>query len=97
MLLAEHGATFQGVIVGPRQRLILFSDPDFASTLALPESEFSTEAVVRRLAENRRAFRTPVAADILPFRFFIRHGIFQYGVSVGPARVLEYGDRDAIA
>jgi hypothetical protein len=55
-LLERHGARFQGKISGPKQTLILFSCPVSGSTLALPESTFSSDAIVRRLAESRRDF-----------------------------------------
>ncbi|HKV47206.1 MAG TPA: hypothetical protein VJN69_03890 [Candidatus Acidoferrales bacterium] len=55
-ILAPHGARFHGFIVGPKQSLILFADLSTGTTLALPELEFSSEAVVRRLAESRREF-----------------------------------------
>jgi hypothetical protein len=55
-ILAEHGAEFRGVQEGPRGNLILFADPRLGSTWAVAESEFTDEAVSRRLEEGRRAF-----------------------------------------
>ncbi|HKQ86546.1 MAG TPA: hypothetical protein VJS43_07210 [Candidatus Acidoferrales bacterium] len=55
-ILALYGARFSGLIAGPKQSLILFADLSTGTTLALPESEFSSEAIGRRLAESRRAF-----------------------------------------
>jgi hypothetical protein len=44
-ILAEHGAEFRGIQQGPRETLILFADPEFRTTLAVPESEFSSQTV----------------------------------------------------
>jgi hypothetical protein len=55
-VLSAQGAEFRGVQLGPRGTLILFGDSYSRSTLALPASEFSPEAVSRRLQENRSAF-----------------------------------------
>ena len=55
-IISAQGAEFRGIQLGPRGTLILFADPALKSTLALPESEFSPEAVSRRLQENRRSF-----------------------------------------
>jgi hypothetical protein len=46
-VLAEHGAEFCGIQEGPRESLILFADPELRTTLAVPESEFSSEEVSR--------------------------------------------------
>ena len=55
-IISAQGAEFRGIQLGPRGALILFADPAFKTTLALPESEFSPEAVSHRLRENRHAF-----------------------------------------
>jgi hypothetical protein len=55
-ILAEHGAEFRGIQQGPRESLVLFADPELRTTLAVPESEFSSQAVSRRLQESRRAY-----------------------------------------
>jgi len=55
-ILAEHGAEFRGIQQGPQENLVLFADPEFRTTLAVPESEFSSQAVSRRLQESRSAF-----------------------------------------
>jgi hypothetical protein len=56
-ILAEHGAEFRGIQQGPREALVLFADPEFRTTLlTVPESEFSSQAVSRRLQESRRAY-----------------------------------------
>jgi hypothetical protein len=55
-ILAEHGAEFRGIQQGPRESLILFADPELRTTLAVPESEFSSQTVSRRLQESRRAY-----------------------------------------
>lgn len=55
-LLAPLGASFRGVIEGPRHNLILFRDLRSGSTLALPESDFSSDSISKRLAESRLAF-----------------------------------------
>ena len=52
-LVASCGALFQGIQHGPRQSLILFADPESRTTLAVPESEFSCEAISRKLSESR--------------------------------------------
>jgi hypothetical protein len=51
-LLAEHGAEFRGIQQGPRETLILFADPEFRTTLTVPESEFSFQTVSERLHES---------------------------------------------
>ena len=55
-ILAEHGAEFRGIQQGPRESLVLFADPEFRTTLAVPESEFSSQTVAQRLLESRRAY-----------------------------------------
>ncbi len=55
-ILAEHGAEFRGIQQGPQENLVLFADPEFRTTLAVPESEFSSQTVSRRLQESRRAY-----------------------------------------
>jgi hypothetical protein len=55
-ILAEQGAEFRGVQPGPRETLILFADPAFRTTLAIRESEFSSDTVSQRLKESRKAF-----------------------------------------
>jgi hypothetical protein len=56
-ILAEHGAEFRGIQQGQRESLVLFADPEFRTTLlTVPESEFSSQAVSRRLQESRRAY-----------------------------------------
>jgi hypothetical protein len=55
-ILAEHGAEFRGIQQGPRESLILFADPELPTTLAVPESKFSPQAISKRLQENRSAF-----------------------------------------
>ena len=55
-LLAEHGAEFRGIQQGPRGSLVLFADPELRTTLAVPESEFSSQTVSQRLHESRSAF-----------------------------------------
>jgi hypothetical protein len=55
-ILAEHGAEFRGIQQGPRESLVLFADPELRTTLAVPESEFSSQTVSRRLQESRSAF-----------------------------------------
>jgi hypothetical protein len=55
-IIAAQGAEFRGVQPGPPETLILFADPRLGRTLAVAESEFSSEAVSNRLEESRRAF-----------------------------------------
>ena len=55
-ILAEYGAEFRGIQQGPRESLILFADPELRTTLAVPESEFSSQTVSQRLQESRSAF-----------------------------------------
>jgi hypothetical protein len=55
-VLAEHGAEFRGVQPGLEEMLILFADPEFRTTLAISESEFSSQTVSQRLEESRRAY-----------------------------------------
>jgi hypothetical protein len=54
--ITAQGGEFRGIQFGPRSTLILFADPRLGSTLAVAESEFSPEAVSRRLQDCRRAF-----------------------------------------
>jgi hypothetical protein len=51
------GAAFLGVQRGPGGFLILFSDPQFNTTLAVREIDFSPETVSRRLAQSRTEFQ----------------------------------------
>lgn len=60
-LLAAHSAAFQGIIRGPKENLVMFLDLQSGSTLALPESEFCSLQIAKRLAESRRAFGLPPA------------------------------------
>jgi hypothetical protein len=55
-ILAEHGAEFCGIQQGPREILTLFAAPELRTTLAVPESEFSSQSVSQRLQESRRAY-----------------------------------------
>jgi hypothetical protein len=56
-VVQAEGADFLGVEFGPHGAVILFADPQSRrSTLALPESEFSPQAVSRCLQESRRAY-----------------------------------------
>jgi hypothetical protein len=55
-IIAAQGAEFRGVQPGPPETLILFADPRLGRTLAVAESEFSSEVVSNRLEESRRAF-----------------------------------------
>ncbi len=54
-VLAEQGAEFRGIQQGPCGTLILFADPEFRTTLAVPESEFSPQTISKRLQESRSA------------------------------------------
>jgi len=56
-ILDEHGAEFRGIQCGPSEKLILFADPVFRTTLAVRESEFSAQTVSQRLKESRSAFQ----------------------------------------
>jgi hypothetical protein len=55
-VLAEHGAEFCGIQEGPRETLVLFSDPAYRTTLAVPESEFSASVVRSKLEQNRAKY-----------------------------------------
>jgi hypothetical protein len=55
-ILAEHGAEFRGLQSGPGGTLILFADLKFRTTLAITESEFSSQTISQRLEETRRAY-----------------------------------------
>jgi len=55
-ILAEHGAEFRGIQSGPDETLILFADPNLRTTLAVTESEFSSQTISQRLEETRRAY-----------------------------------------
>lgn len=55
-VIRAEGAEFCGVQFGLGGALVVFSDPESRTTLAVPESEFSSQTVSRRLEENRRAF-----------------------------------------
>lgn len=51
--ITEEGAEFRGMQEGPCGRLVLFDDPLSRTTLALAESDFSVEALRRRLLKSR--------------------------------------------
>lgn len=51
------GASFLGVQNGPRGCLILFTDPQFNTTLAVRGIDFSPETVRCRLAQSRNEFQ----------------------------------------
>jgi hypothetical protein len=55
-VIRAQGAEFCGVQRGPRGTVVLFADPESRATLAVPEPEFSSQTVSRRLQESRRAF-----------------------------------------
>ena len=51
------GAEYVGIQFGPHGSLILFTDPESRTTLAVAELEFSPQAVSHRLQESRQAFQ----------------------------------------
>ena len=53
------GAEYLGIQLGPHGSLILFTDPESRTTLAVAELEFSPQAVSNRLQESRQAFELP--------------------------------------
>ena len=50
------GGEFLGIQRGPRGALVLFTDPESRTTLAVHELKFCSQAVSQRLQESRRAF-----------------------------------------
>lgn len=58
-VILAQGAEFLGIQKTLRGNLILFTDPQYRSTLAIAEREFSPEAVSLRLSDSRRRFQTP--------------------------------------
>jgi hypothetical protein len=58
-VIVTEGAEFIGIQRLPQGNLILFTDPQYRSTLAVAEREFSPEAVSLRLRDNKRKFTNP--------------------------------------
>jgi hypothetical protein len=58
-VVVAQGAEFLGMLRTLRGNLILFIDPQYGSTLAVVEREFSPEAVALRLSANKRNFTNP--------------------------------------
>ena len=50
------GGEFLGIQRAPRGALVLFTDPESRTTLAVHELEFCPQAISQRLQESRRAF-----------------------------------------
>jgi hypothetical protein len=55
-VIRREGGEFLGIQRGPRGALVLFTDPESRTTLAVRELEFCPEAVSQRLQESRQAF-----------------------------------------
>lgn len=55
-IVESVGAEFVGIQYGPEGSLVLFADPQFRSTLAVPEESFSVERIARRIQESRAQF-----------------------------------------
>jgi hypothetical protein len=55
-VIRMQGAEFCGIHESPRGALILFADPESRTTLEVPESEFSAQAIAQQLEKSRRAF-----------------------------------------
>ena len=58
-VIRDAGGEFLGIQRGPRGALVLFTDPESRTTLAIHEFEFCPEAVSQRLHESRLAFELP--------------------------------------
>jgi hypothetical protein len=56
-VVGAQGAEFLGIQRTPQGDFI--TDPQYRSTLAVAEREFSPEAVSLRLSDNRRSFTNP--------------------------------------
>jgi len=56
VIVESVGAEFVGIQYGPNGSLVLFADPQFRSTLAVPEESFSVERIARRIQESRAQF-----------------------------------------
>jgi hypothetical protein len=57
-VIRVEGGEFLGIQRGPRGALVLFTDPESQTTLAVRELEFCRHAVSQRLQESRLAFET---------------------------------------
>jgi len=55
-VIRREGGEFLGIQRGPRGALVLFTDPESRTTLAIRELEFCSQAVSQRLQESRQAF-----------------------------------------
>ena len=53
------GGEFLGIQSGPRGALILFTDPESRTTLAVHELKFCPQAVSQRLQDSRQTFEVP--------------------------------------
>jgi hypothetical protein len=58
-VVIAQGAEFLGIQRTLQGDWILFTAPQYRSTLAFAKSEFSPEAVSLRLSDNRRGFSNP--------------------------------------
>ena len=55
-IIESAGGKFLGLQSGPEGFLVLFTDPESRSTLAVPEDVFSADRIARRIRESRRQF-----------------------------------------
>jgi hypothetical protein len=55
-VIRAQGAEFLGIQPGLRGALVLFTDPESRTTLAVHELEFSPQAISQRLQRSRQAF-----------------------------------------
>jgi hypothetical protein len=60
------GGEFLGIQSGPRGALVLFTDPESRTTLAVHELKFCPKAVSQRLQESRQTFCTSLASALGP-------------------------------
>jgi hypothetical protein len=58
-LIRVAGGEFVGIQSGPRGALVLFTDPQSRTTLAVHELKFCPKAVSQRLQESRQTFKVP--------------------------------------
>jgi hypothetical protein len=61
-IIESVGGEFVGIQRGPTISLVLFADPEFRSTLAIPEESFSAECIARKIEQSRVQFTAKSSA-----------------------------------
>jgi hypothetical protein len=62
-VISAHGGEFLGLRESPRGLLVMFTDLQTRSTLALPQAEISFESLSRRLRESRESHARALLAQ----------------------------------